>query len=71
MWNAMRLLAALGLVILGGVVVMLIWFMFEVGLAWVSIVALVGAVALLAVFVRRALAGYGPSADSAVGDIIE
>jgi hypothetical protein len=70
MWNTMRLLAGIGLAILGVSVVILIWFMFEVGLAWVSIAFLVGALVLLASFVRRALAGYG-SSSGASADIIE
>jgi len=71
MWNTMRLLAGVGLAILGGSVVMLIWFMFEVGLAWVSIAFIAGAVVLLVTFVRRALAGFGPPSASAAGEIIE
>jgi len=54
MWNGMRLLAALGLTILGGSVVLLIWFMFDVGFAWISIVALASAVVLAVHFLRRA-----------------
>jgi hypothetical protein len=70
-WNTMRLLAAIGLAILGGSVVMLIWFMFEVGLAWVSIALIAGALVLLVTFVRRALSGLGPANSSAAGEIIE
>jgi hypothetical protein len=69
MWNTMRLLAGLGLAILAGGVVMLIWFMFDAGLAWVSIVVLIGAVVLLATFVRRVVAG--PTGTSATGEIVE
>ena len=69
MWNTMRLLAGLGLAVLAGGVLMLVWFMFEVGLAWVSIVVLAGAVVLLATMVKRAL--EGPIADSTAGEIVE
>jgi hypothetical protein len=56
MWNGMRLMAALGLTVLAGSLVMLIWFMFDVGFAWLSFVV-IGLLVLLAVFVlRRALA---------------
>jgi hypothetical protein len=56
MWNGMRLMAALGLTVLAGSLVMLIWFMFDVGFAWISFVV-IGLLVLLAVFVlRRALA---------------
>ena len=72
MWNTMRVLAALGLAILGGSVLMLIGFMFEVGLAWVSFVVIAGALVLLAVFVRRVLTGLRPStSSSAASEIIE
>lgn len=72
MWNGMRALAALGLAILGGSVLMLVWFMFEVGLAWVSFVVIAGALVLLAVFVRRLLTGLGPStSSSAASELIE
>jgi Ca2+/Na+ antiporter len=56
MWNGMRLMAALGLTVLAGSLVMLIWFMFDVGFAWLSFVV-IGLLVLLAVFVlKRALA---------------
>jgi hypothetical protein len=72
MWNTMRALAALGLLVLGGGVLMLVWFMFEVGLAWVSFVVIAGALVLLGVFVRRVLTGLGPSTSAgAASEIIE
>jgi hypothetical protein len=71
MWNTLRLLAGLGLLILAGGVVMLIWFMFDAGLAWVAIVVLAGAVGLLATFVRRALSGSGAATNTASQGIIE
>jgi hypothetical protein len=72
MWNTMRALAALGFVILGGGVFMLVLFMFEVGLAWVSFVVIAGALVLLAVFARRLLTGLGPSTSAtAASEIIE
>jgi energy-converting hydrogenase Eha subunit E len=55
LWNGMRVLAGLGLVVLGGSLFLLIWFMFEVGLAWVAFVA-IGLVLLLASLVLRAVA---------------
>ena len=56
MWNGMRLMAALGLTVLAGSLVMLIWFMFDVGFAWISFVV-IGLLVVMAVFVlRRALA---------------
>jgi hypothetical protein len=58
MWNGMRVLAGLGLLVAGGSLVLLIWFMFEVGLAWVAFVA-IGLVLLLAWLVLRALARQG------------
>jgi hypothetical protein len=70
-WNAMRLLAAIGLASLGGSVLILIWFMFEAGLAWVAILFIAGGLVLLVTFVRRAVAGLGPSSGSAAGEIIE
>jgi hypothetical protein len=69
MWNTMRFMAALGLAVLGGSVVLLIWFMFDVGLAWVAVAVLVGALVLLGTFVRRL--AEGPTADSAAGEIVE
>jgi hypothetical protein len=71
LWNTMRLLAGIGLAILGGSVVILIWFMFEVGLAWVSLAFIAGGLVLLVTFVRRALGGLGPSNGSTAGEIIE
>jgi hypothetical protein len=64
MWNGMRVLAALGLLILGGGVVLLVWFMFEVGLAWIAIVVI--AVVLLAAFyvLRRLYAGARPPREA-------
>ena len=50
---------------------MLIWFMFEVGLAWVSIVVLAGVVVLLVTLVRAALSGSGSTTDAAGQGIIE
>jgi hypothetical protein len=61
MWNTMRLLAALGLTILGGSGVMLIWFMFLVGFAWISFVAIGSALVLAVVLVRRVRSGIGAS----------
>jgi hypothetical protein len=63
MWNGMRVFAGLGLLILGGSVVLLIWFMFEVGLAWVAFVA-IALVLLLASLVLRAVARQGWSRRS-------
>jgi hypothetical protein len=60
MWNGMRLLAALGLTILGGGVVLLIWFMFDVGFAWISWVAIASAVALAVYFLGRLYSGARP-----------
>ena len=72
MWNMMRALAALGFVVLGGGVLMLVWFMFVVGLAWVSFVVIAGALVLLAVFVRRLLTGLGPATNAgAASEVIE
>jgi hypothetical protein len=53
-WNTMRVLAALGLTLLGTSLVLLIWFMFKVGLAWVSILA-IGLALLLALLTLKAL----------------
>ena len=57
----MRLLAALGVTVLAGGIVLLIWFMFDVGFAWISWVAIGGALLLVLVFVRRVLTGTGAS----------
>jgi len=48
LWSTMCVLAALGFAVLGGSLVLLVWMMFEVGLAWVAIL-LIG-LALLLVF---------------------
>jgi hypothetical protein len=64
MWNTMRLMAALGLTVLAGSLAMLIWFMFEVGFAWISFI-IIGLLVLLGTFVlRRALALRKRDSDS-------
>ena len=40
LWNAMRVLAALGLVVLGGSLALLVWFLFKVGFAWIGFVVI-------------------------------
>jgi hypothetical protein len=47
-WNAMRLLAVIGFVLFTTTIVLFVWFMFDVGFAWVGIVVI--ALALLLVF---------------------
>ena len=47
-WNAMRLLALIGFVLFTTTIVLFVWFMFDVGFAWVGIVVI--ALALLLVF---------------------
>jgi len=49
LWNAMRVLAALGLVVLGGSLALLVWFLFKVGFAWIGFVVI--GLAMLLVFV--------------------
>jgi hypothetical protein len=63
MWNGMRVLAALGLVILGGAVVLLVWFMFVVGLAWVSIVVIAVALLVGLYFLRRLYLRASPARE--------
>jgi hypothetical protein len=58
MWNGMRALAGLGLLILGGSVFLFVWFMFEVGLAWVAFVA-IALLLVLAWLALRAIARQG------------
>jgi hypothetical protein len=53
-WNTMRALAALGLTLLATSVVLAVWFMFKVGLAWVAILVIVLAL-VLALLTLRAL----------------
>ena len=53
-WNTMRALAVLGLTLFGASYVLLIWFMFKVGLAWVSILA-IGLALFLALLLLKAL----------------
>lgn len=47
-WNAMRALAVVGFVLFTTTIVLFVWFMFDVGFAWVGIVVI--ALALLLVF---------------------
>jgi hypothetical protein len=47
-WNAMRVLAVVGFVLFTTTIVLFVWFMFDVGFAWVGIVVI--ALALLLVF---------------------
>jgi hypothetical protein len=47
-WNAMRTLAVIGFVLFTTTIVLFVWFMFDVGFAWVGIVVI--ALALLLVF---------------------
>jgi hypothetical protein len=61
MWNTMRLLAGLGLTILGGGVVLLIWFMFDVGFAWISFVFLGTALGVAFFFLRRVYLNTRPT----------
>jgi hypothetical protein len=57
-WNAMRTLAVIGFVLFTTTIVLFVWFMFDVGFAWVGIVVI--ALALLLVFftIRNRGAGY-------------
>ena len=48
LWNAMRALAVIGLVLFATTIVLFVWFMFDVGFAWLGIVVI--ALALLLVF---------------------
>ena len=64
-WSTMRLLAGLGLAVLGGMVVLLIWFLFEAGLAWIAIVLIAAGGVLLATFVQRVRIGPLASSDPA------
>ena len=48
-WNAMRLAAALGFALFALTIVLFLWFMFDVGFAWVAIVVL-GLTSLLLFF---------------------
>jgi hypothetical protein len=54
LWNAMRVLAALGLVVLGGSLALLVWFLFKVGFAWIGFVV-IGLAMLLVFFTLRNL----------------
>lgn len=46
-WNAMRLAAILGIALFTLSLILFVWFMFEVGFAWVGIVVIVLAFLLL------------------------
>jgi hypothetical protein len=54
LWNAMRVLAALGFVVLAGALALLVWFLFKVGFAWIAFVA-IGLAILLVFFPLRNL----------------
>jgi hypothetical protein len=47
-WNTMRVLAVVGFVLFTTTIVLFVWFMFDVGFAWLGIVVI--ALALLLVF---------------------
>ena len=47
-WNTMRVLAVVGFVLFTTTIVLFVWFMFDVGFAWVGVVVI--ALALLLVF---------------------
>jgi hypothetical protein len=49
LWNTMLVLAALALAVLAAGLVLLVWFMFEVGFAWIAILA-IGLALLLVLF---------------------
>jgi hypothetical protein len=47
-WNVMRVLAVVGFVLFATTIALFVWFMFDVGFAWVGIVVI--ALVLLLVF---------------------
>jgi hypothetical protein len=57
-WNAMRLAALLGLAFLTLSLIFFVWFMFEVGFAWLGIVVIVLAFLLLFFSVKNRKKGF-------------
>ena len=57
-WNAMRLAALLGLAFLTLTLIFFVWFMFNVGFAWVGIVVIVLASLLLLFSVKNRNKGF-------------
>jgi hypothetical protein len=57
-WNATRLAAILGFALFAFSLILFVWFMFEVGIAWVGIVVLVLALLLLFFSVKNRKKGF-------------
>jgi hypothetical protein len=57
-WNAMRLAAILGFALFTFSLILFVWFMFEIGFAWVGIVVLVSAFLLLFFSVKNRKKGF-------------
>ena len=57
-WNAMRLAAVLGFALFTLTIVLFLWFMFDVGFAWASIVVIGLAVLLLFFSVKNRQRGF-------------
>jgi hypothetical protein len=58
MWNGMRVLAVLGFALFTTTIVLFVWFMFEVGFAWVGIVVIVLAALLVFFSVKNLRTGF-------------
>jgi Ca2+/Na+ antiporter len=57
-WNAMRLAAILGFALFTFSLILFVWFMFEIGFAWVGIVVLVLTFLLLFFSVKNRKKGF-------------
>jgi hypothetical protein len=58
MWNGMRVAAVLGFALFTTTIVLFVWFMFEVGFAWVGIVVIVLAALLVFFSVKNLRTGF-------------
>jgi hypothetical protein len=57
-WNAMRLAAMLGFALFTLSLILFVWFMFDLGFAWVGIVVIVLALLLLFFSVKNRKEGF-------------
>jgi hypothetical protein len=58
MWNTMRLAAALGLALFSLTLILFVWFMFDVGFAWLGLLVIGLAVLILFFSVRNLRTGF-------------
>jgi hypothetical protein len=58
MWNTMRVAATIGFALFTLTIILFVWFMFEVGFAWVAIVVIALAALLVFFSVKNLRTGF-------------